>query len=204
MIAKARRTYRFLGFVGDSLAVLVRLPLILRARLRRRVSKAFEEKLMLAVTAVNGCRYCSWYHAREAARCRVPRDEIASLLAGAIDRPVGGDEASALLFAQHYAESDRRPDPEAIARLREVYGGVVADEIFLILRIISLGNLAGNTFRSFVERVRGRRSGEPGALDELLVFLATVPLFGPIGWIMRRETGSAGTELGPRGPSAVS
>ncbi len=187
MIASARRTYRFLEFVGDSLAVLVRLPLILWARLRRRVSKAFEEKLMLTVTAVNGCRYCSWFHAREAARCRVPREEIATLLSGAIDRPVGSDETSGLLFAQHYAQSDRRPDPEATARLREAYGGAVADEILLILRIISLGNLAGNTFKSFVERVRGRGSGGPGFLDELLVFLVTAPLFGPIGWMMRRE-----------------
>lgn len=191
MIANARRTYRFLEFVGDSLAVLVRLPLIVRARLRRRVSKAFEEKLMLTVTAVNGCRYCAWFHEREAARCRIPPAEVASLLSGAIDRPVGGDEASGLLFAQHYAQSNRRPDPEAIARLREGYGAAVANDILLILRIISLGNLAGNTFRSFVERTRGRGPRDLRLVDELLVFLVTAPLFGPIGWMMRRKGESA-------------
>src|SRR6266542_1066402 len=97
------------------------------------------------------------------------------------------DGSFSLLFAPHYAQSARRPDPEATARLREAYGGAVADEILLILRIISLGNLAGNTFKSFVERVRGRGSGGPGFLDDLLVFLVTAPLFGPIGWMMRRE-----------------
>ncbi len=186
MDGKARRTYRFLEFVGDSLAVLVRLPMILRARRRRRVSKALEEKLMLTVTAVNGCRYCAWFHEREAARCRIPGAEVASLLSGAIDRPVGSDEASALLFAQHYAQSNRRPAPEAVARLREAYGDAVAGEILLITRIISLGNLAGNTYRSFLDRVRGRGNRDVGLVDGLLVFLATAPLFGSIGWMMAR------------------
>jgi hypothetical protein len=27
---------------------------------------AFRERLMLAVTVVNGCRYCSYFHARQA------------------------------------------------------------------------------------------------------------------------------------------
>lgn len=187
MIANQRRTYRFLEFLGDSLAVLVRLPLIVRARIRRRVSKAFESKLMLTVTAVNGCRYCAWAHSGLASRHHVPPEEVRSLLSGAIDRPVGDDEASGLLFAQHYAQSDRRPDPEAIARLREAYGSEAAGEIMLILRIISLGSLSGNTFKSFLERLRGEGSGGPGLLDELLVFLATAPLFCPIGLMMRRE-----------------
>lgn len=186
MAGNARRTYRFLEFVGDSLAVLVRLPMIVRARRRRRVSKALEEKLMLTVTAVNGCRYCAWFHEREAARCRIPSAEVASLLSGAIDRPVGSDEASALLFAQQYAQNNRRPAPEAVARLRETYGDAVANEILLIMRIISLGNLAGNTFRSFLDRVRGRGNRDVGLVDGLLVFLATAPLFGPIGWMMAR------------------
>lgn len=187
MIAGERRTYRFVEFVRDSLALLVRLPLLLRARLRRRVSKAFEEKLMLTVTAVNGCRYCSWFHAREAARCRVPPEEVRALLGGAIDRAVGDAEASGLLFAHHYALRGGRPDREAVARLREAYGAEVAGDVLLVLRVITLGNLAGNTFRSFLERVRGRRPGAPGLADELLVFLATAPLFGPIGCMMRRE-----------------
>ncbi|HEY6004831.1 MAG TPA: carboxymuconolactone decarboxylase family protein [Anaeromyxobacter sp.] len=186
MIVRERRTYRFVEFVRDSLALLVRLPLLVRARLRRRVSHAFEEKLMLTVTAVNGCRYCAWFHEREAARTRVPPEEIRSLLSGAIDRPVGGGEASGLLFAQHWARSGGRPEPEAVARLRQTYGGDVAGDILLFLRLITLGNLAGNTFGAFLERARGPRAGAPGLWDELLVFLATVPLFGPIGWAMRR------------------
>lgn len=187
MIASQRRTYRFVEFVRDSLALLVRLPLLVRARLRGLVSHAFEEKLMLTVTAVNGCRYCAWFHEREAARSRVPPEEIRSLLAGAIDRPVGGGEAVGLVFAQHFARSGGRPDPEAVAALREAYGPDVAGDILLFLRLIMLGNLAGNTFRAFVERARGRRAGAPGLWDELLVFLVTVPLFGLIGWMMRRE-----------------
>ena len=32
------------------------------------VPRPFRERLMLAVTAVYGCRYCSWLHTREALR----------------------------------------------------------------------------------------------------------------------------------------
>jgi AhpD family alkylhydroperoxidase len=187
MISNERRTYRFREFLADSFGVLVRLPLIVRARVRRRVSNSFESKLMLTVTAVNGCRYCAWVHSGLASRRHVAPEEVRALLAGAIDRPVGDDEASGLLFAQHYAQRDRRPDSEAVARLRDAYGRETADEIMLILRIISLGSLSGNTFKSFLERVRGAGSGGPGLWDELLVFLATAPLFGPIGLMMRRE-----------------
>ncbi len=118
MISQERRTYRFHEFVFDSLAWIVSWPLLVRAAWRRRVSAAFESKLMLTVTAVNGCRYCGWFHSRLAEHRDVPSDEVKALLSGVIDRGVADDEAAGLLFAQHYAESNRLPSPEAVARLR--------------------------------------------------------------------------------------
>lgn len=187
MTSQKRRTYRFHEFVAESLAFVVRVPLLLRARRRRLVSEAFESKLMLTVTAVNGCRYCGWFHSRLAASRDVEREEIRTLLSGAIDRGVGDDEVAGLLFAQHHAENDRRPDPAAVARLRAAYDRETADDIQLFVRMVSVGNLSGNTFRSFVERVRGRGRGGPGLWSELLVFLATAPVFGTISLLMRRE-----------------
>ncbi len=187
MRASARRTYTFLAFVRESLALALRAPAILRARLRRRIDKAFEEQLMLTVTSVNGCRFCRWFHVREALRNNVDAEEIRALLGGVIDREVRAYETPALLYAQHYAESDRKPDPEATARLEETYGREVASEIMLVLQVISVGNLSGNTFSSFLERLRTRRLLERGFLSDLLVFLATAPLFGTIALLMRAE-----------------
>jgi AhpD family alkylhydroperoxidase len=187
MKAKERRTYGFLEFVAAVAGLFVRAPLYERAHLRRRLSGAFNEKLMLAVTAVNGCRYCAWAHAFLAARCEVPADEISSLLSGSIERPVSDGEARALAFAQHYAESGSRPDAEALARLRDEYGSATAGDILLTLRFITWGNLSGNTFRAFLERIAARRFRGPGFWDDLLVFLVTAPIFGPAGWLMRRD-----------------
>jgi len=41
---------------------------------------------MLAVTAANGCRYCSYFHARQALKNGVGQEEIDQLLTGDIWR----------------------------------------------------------------------------------------------------------------------
>jgi len=38
------------------------MPAMARAQRKGLISKAFTEKIMLAVTQVNGCRYCSWFY----------------------------------------------------------------------------------------------------------------------------------------------
>jgi AhpD family alkylhydroperoxidase len=194
MIRRERRTYGFLEFVVATLGVVVRIPLFIRSQLRGLVGGAFKEKLMLAVTAVNGCRYCAWFHALLAARCEVPPEEISALLSGSIERSVSDEEALGLAFAQHYAESGSRPDAEALARLQGAYGPSMASDILLALRWITLGNLAGNTFRAFLDRMRTRRFGAPGFLNELLVFLFTAPIFVPAGLLMPRGGNEPGLQ----------
>jgi len=119
---------------------------------------AFRERIMLAVTSVYGCRYCSWVHTREALRNRVEQDEISSLLAGSVDG-CPEEEAVALLYAQHWADSDGRPDPEAVRRVEEAYGSEKAQAIEVLLHMIRLGNLAGNTWDRFVHRISFGRLG---------------------------------------------
>ncbi len=141
--------------------------LLFPARNRRRLreverqgllSPAFRERLMLAVTAVNGCRYCSFFHAREALKTGVAPDEVRRLLAGTADDSPE-DDVVALLYAQHWAESDARPAPEAVERLRQAYGTEKADAIHLVLRMIRFGNLSGNTWDYFLYRLSFGRLG---------------------------------------------
>lgn len=100
---------------------------------------------MLAVTAVEGCRYCSYFHSKLALKGGIPQDEIVKLLSGDIqDCPE--DEIIAILYAQHWAESDARPDPKAVQKLQETYGPEKAEAIHLMLHMIRLGNLLGNTW----------------------------------------------------------
>jgi AhpD family alkylhydroperoxidase len=100
---------------------------------------------MLAVTQVNACRYCSYFHARQALSAGVTPDELNALLAGQAGLECPPEERLALLYAQHWAESDARPDPEAVDKFVAAYGQETAGAIHLVLRMIRMGNLAGNT-----------------------------------------------------------
>ena len=111
----------------------------------RLISAAFRERLMLAVTAVNGCRYCSYFHTRQALQSGIESNEINRLLAGDVTGcPI--EESVAVLYAQHWAESNAHPDPMAVQRLQQTYGDERAGAINVLLHMIRLANLLGNTF----------------------------------------------------------
>jgi hypothetical protein len=64
-----RRAYLHLGeFVKDFLFIWERRSMI-RRTMRVLVPAAFRERLMMVVTEVNGCRYCSHLHAHLSLDC---------------------------------------------------------------------------------------------------------------------------------------
>lgn len=99
---------------------------------------------MMAVTAVNQCRYCNYYHVKESLTAGLPEEEIRKLQDGIVD-DAPAEELPALLYAQHWAETDANPDPDARQKLVEVYGPERAEAIETVLRMIRMGNLWGNT-----------------------------------------------------------
>ena len=155
-----KRTYSNFGDVLHDLLFVVRNGSRLRrARRQGLVAPDFQERLMMAVTAVNGCRYCSYFHAREALRTGLSSIEIEHLLGGSVSG-CPEDEMIALLYAQHWAENDARPDAEASARLRRTYGEEMTAAINIVLRMIRMGNLLGNSWDYFLFRLsRGRLGG---------------------------------------------
>jgi AhpD family alkylhydroperoxidase len=154
-----KRTYRNpRDFVSD-----LWFPIRNRSRLREMtreglISQAFRERLMLAVTAVNGCRYCSYFHSRQALRSGIRTEEIRELLAGDVAN-CPQDEAVAVAYAQHWAESNAHPEPEAVERLRQTYGPGKAEAIHLILRMIRMANLLGNSWDYLICRISFGRRG---------------------------------------------
>ena len=117
-----------------------------------RISPGFRERLMLAVTQVNGCRLCSFAHSREAVKQGVSRHEIDRIM-GAEFGDCPEEEVPALLYAQHWADTEGRPDDEARAKLVETYGEAAAEDIDLILRAIRAGNYTVNTVEYLVNRM---------------------------------------------------
>ena len=154
-----KRTYGVREFFVDISFLTKNVRNVRRVMREKRIPNAFRERLMLSVTSVYGCRYCCWAHTREALKSGVEEGEIAGLLAGSVDN-CPEDEAIALLYAQHWADSDARPDPEAVGRLDEAYGVEKAEAINLILRMIRVGNLSGNTWDRFLYRLSFGRRGK--------------------------------------------
>jgi AhpD family alkylhydroperoxidase len=145
-----KRYYRSpIAFLRDLWAALRQAPVLRQARRKQLVDRAFAEKVMLVVTQVNGCRYCSYAHTRIALRSGVSDDDLAQLLALQLGE-FPASEAVALTFAQHWAETAGHPDPLAEQRFREYYGPEKAQALLAYMRMINLANLVGNTFDAFL------------------------------------------------------
>jgi AhpD family alkylhydroperoxidase len=147
----------------------------------RRIDRAFAERVMLAVTQVNGCRYCSFAHTRMALTAGVTSEEIRAIEANEFGK-ILPDQVTALMFAQHYAEMDGHPAPEAWQRMIDVYGADVTRDLMVYIRLISLANLWGNTFDALLSRLTVRAAPGSSLLQELGVVF---------GWIVLVPTGIA-------------
>ena len=122
------------------------------------VSYAFRERLMLTVTEVNGCRYCSYFHAKEALKAGLSEEETREYLLGDLNS-APAEELPALLYAQHWAASDAKPDQMARQNLFQTYGSEKAEAIETVLHMIRMGNLLGNLGDYFLFKLSFGRLG---------------------------------------------
>ena len=160
MHAFRRRRYHSPGELWRDLSSIVRK----RRHLRRAMSSgllspAFRERLMMVVTTVNNCRYCSYAHTRLALRAGVSDEEMRDLLAGGIPRDAPANELVALAYAQHWAECNASPDDQERERVRDVYGVGTADAVEAVLHMIRTANLTGNTWDALLHRLSFGRWG---------------------------------------------
>ena len=157
-----RRIYHsFSAFLADMKAIVARRNQMRPLMRGESLDAAFRERLMLAVTAVNGCSYCSHAHARLALAGGIDPEEVRALLDGGLENSPAA-ELPALLYAQHWAETRGRVDPVARQRLVETYDPEAVNAIELALRTIQMGNLMGNTMDYVLYRLSfGRWGGSP-------------------------------------------
>lgn len=145
MKAYTRRRYRRPSEMASDMWRLAQRRREVRGVMRgETLDPGFRERLMLAVTEVNGCRYCSYTHARTALTAGLGGAEIAALAKGEL-HGAPPEQAVALLYARHWAEADGVPEPEARQRVIEAYGPTTTRAIELALQMIRVGNLLGNT-----------------------------------------------------------
>ncbi len=154
------------------------MPSLLAARGRGLPGRAFSERLMLAVTEVNGCEVCSWAHARMALAQGMSPEEIQAMLGGDASA-VPADEARAIAFAQHYADARGRPAREAWQQLLDTYGPAPARGILGAIRVMMIANAYGIAWGAFARRLAGRPVERSSLLFELTMLVSIVVFLPP-------------------------
>ena len=151
------------------------------------ISPAFREKLFLAVTSVNKCRYCTWMHTEIAAGQGVDATQVAALLNSSTDADFG-DEKEALVYAVHFAETERNPNKTRTGRLIAKYGEEKAAQIVQYLNLIYFANLSGNTFDAFLSRFEGKPADDSNPVFEGACALLSAPVLLAIRAIYAKDT----------------
>ena len=169
-----KRFYILRTFSVDLKDIVLHLPALISTICHKRVSRPFAEKIMLSVAIVNECSYCSYLHTKTALKGGVTEEETYKLLSQEIgDFPE--DEYVALAFAQHYAETGRKPDRETERRFRDHYGSKVSKDIVNYIRIVNFFTLVSNTAYAFLSRLRGKPAQTSNLLSEILILVLCAP-----------------------------
>ncbi len=144
-------------------------------------------KIMNVTTAVNGCTYCAWFHAKQALASGISEEEIQNMMNLQFHADAEEFELMALLYAQHYAETNRNPDAEMKQKLMDYYGDKMANDVILVIRMVFLGNLYGNTWDAVLSRIKGMPAKGSNILFELIFFLINFWFMFPLMWLMKKN-----------------
>jgi len=182
----SKRTFT-LPLLATSLgALILYMPVRWITLVKPATSRAMREKVMLGVTSVNDCRWCSWLHSGIALKHGVDLAEVQSLLDRSTFGAVDEREATAVLFAQHFAETRRRPTPAARLALARQFTPWQRMEIMAWIHFIYFANLSGNSADAWLARLRGWEVADGHPLAEALAGLVAAPVL-LLGWLGSRN-----------------
>lgn len=141
-----------------------------KSKKNKEISQKLIERIMLAVTEVNGCPICSYAHTKIALESGMSNEEIQNLLSG-IAKDIPTEELPAVMFAQYYADSRGKPSEESWNRLVEIYGLSKSKGILGAVRMIMVGNSYGIAWSSFFNRFKGKPDKRSNLLYEIEVVI---------------------------------
>lgn len=137
------------------------------------VAEHFVERLQLAVTEVNGCAACSYQHTKMALRQGMSNEEISSFLSGG-DSFIKPEEAKAIMFAQHFADSRGYPKKYTYDSVVEEYGNEKARIILSAVQVMIAGNMYGIPYSAFLSRRRGKPFKDSTLFYEIGMLIAGI------------------------------
>lgn len=141
-----------------------------KAKRSKVIGDELIERIMLAVTEVNGCMICSYAHTKMALEAGLSNAEIQNMLSGVMT-DIPSEEVQAIMFAQHYADSRGKPSKETWGRIVKSYGLSKSHGILGAIQMIMIGNAYGIPWSSFVNRFRGKPDKRSSLLYEVEVII---------------------------------
>lgn len=183
----AKRTFTLPLLATSTLAALRSAPTLIQGLVRPSTSAALREKVMLAVTSVNDCRYCSWVHTGLALENGVDMDELHHVLQGSQFGDLNGKEAVAVLFGKHFADTSRQPTAEAEDALRRAWNDTERAEIMAYIHAIYFANLSGNSADAWLARLRGIPVEDGHPFAEAIAAIVSAPVLAAIRLQSRRS-----------------
>lgn len=159
MNTSRKRRFDVSLFIHSLGSAILSFPVLVAALLIPSTSRALREKVMLAVTSVNDCRLCSYVHTGLALANGVALDDLQHLLDTGTLGTVQGRDAIAVLFAQHFAETARRPSPAALAALARGFNRYQRLELMAYIHAIYFANLSANSVDAWLAPFSRRKNG---------------------------------------------
>jgi len=136
-----------------------------------RLRRDLREKIMLAVSIVMNCKYCSYLHTRTSLEHGVGEEEIKNLMKGELgDFPA--EEAKALAYAQHFSEARENVSQEAKNEIINSYGEEKTLLIEYYAQLVYMGNMICNTVDAYHQN-----ADPPGGKSQFfMVYLICLPI----------------------------
>lgn len=147
-------------------------------RQQRVMNKQRRERIMLAISEVNGCALCSFVHTKLALQAHMDIKEIQTLLAGDLVG-VPEEDTLAVLFAKDFAANKETIDPAFYAKLSDYYGQSGARAIVCVSHVITMTTSMGISLGLLKDTLTFRHQKGSNVLNELLIPISTI-LFFPL------------------------
>ena len=173
-----KRTFDLPLFARSLASAIVHLPVLVVALLVPSTSRALREKVMLAVTSVNDCRYCSYVHTGLALANGVDLGELRQLLDSGTFGDVDERDAVATLFAQHFAATVRHPSADACAALARQFNAYQRLEIMAYIHAIYLRQPLWQHLRRVARTTVGAPGGRRSSFCEAIPAILMAPIAG--------------------------
>lgn len=143
---------------------------------KKLIDKKFKERIMLAITEVNGCSLCSYMHTKLALKTGMTIEEIKQILAGELS-DVPDEQVLAVLFAKDFAFNKEKIDKEFFNKLVSEYGYVKTNLIVYISNFITMTNAMGISLDLLKSTLTFKHVKGSNILNEILIPLLTLVLF---------------------------